>query len=350
MNTDIPKLDIVPILIELVKDASVAVRRRAMAALGEYLFYGSDQIDGSPENEMWEIPFQVVSILVRALKSSSEDEVVVHYAIKTIENIVCKSKPGGAGEKFCFPEFVKVTLKIYKTSKHQGIRNSAIVCLSSVCLLAPKFIREVMGSLEIKNVFAQVSDSEKKSQQALMNLVNLYILYGDENSIRTIFDNLKTITPFMAGFFDHGSVAIKCKTLLFFTMLITEDPALLNDPQQTKVYQLIEKLAFEKNKHLKNVTREFVSLLDCQLERCVEIIDNDFESIVQAAEDEDQEPDSDLQQGYETVVEVFNLISVILSSFHVQDSIFNEEKLSRIFRLTRFYERFVAKSSQAEVY
>lgn len=320
-----------------------------MAALGEYLFYGSDQIDGSPENEMWEIPFQVVSVLVRALKSSSEDEVVVHYAIKTVENIVCKSKSGGAGEKFCFPEFVNAALKIYKTSKHQGIRNSAVVCLSSVCLLAPKFIKEVVSNLEIKAVFYQVSDSEKKSQQALMNLVNLYILFGDESNIRTVFDNLKTITPFMIGFFDHGSVAIKCKTLLFFMMLITEDPALLNDPQQAKVYQLVEKLTVEKNKHLKNVIREFVSLLDCQLERCIEIIDNDFESIVQASEVEDQEPDGDLQQGFETVVEVFNLISVILSSFHVQDSIFSEDKLSRLFRLTRFYERFVTKSSQAAV-
>lgn len=333
----------------MTKDPSNAVRRRAVAALGEYLFYGSDQIDGTPENQIWEIPIQVVTVLIRILKTPSEDEVVLHYTIKTIENIVCKSKPGGAGEKFCFPEFVKVALKIYKSTKHQGIRNSAIVCLSSVCLLAPRYVKEVVESLEIKNIFTQVSDSEKKSQQALMNLVNIYILYGDEQSLRTIFDNLKTITPFITGFFEHGSVAIKCKTLLFFTLLITEDPSLLNDPQQAKVYQLIEKLSLEKNKHLRNTIREFVGLLDSQLDRCLEVIDNDFDAIVQSTVEEDQEMDADLQQGYETVAEVFNLISVILSSFYVQDSVLTEEKLTKIFKLTRFYERFVSQNSQVEV-
>jgi hypothetical protein len=348
VNTDIPKLGIVPILMELLKDPSNNVRRRAIASLGEYLFYGSDQIDGSPENEMWEVPFQVVSTLLRILKNPTEDEVVVHYAVKTVENIVCKSRAGGAGEKFCFPEFIQVCLKLYKTTKHQGIRNSAIVCLSSVCLLAPKYTCEVVQNLELKNIFSQVSDSEKKSQQALMNIVNLYIIYGSEVEVRVVFDNLKTISPFMISFFEHGTVAIKCKTLLLFTMLVAEDPTLLTDPQLTKVFQLIEKLALDKNKHLKNVLKEFVSLLDSQLERCLEIIENDFDTLLQIGIDEETDADAD-PQSFEAVLEIFHLIAVLLSSFHVQDAIISEDKLTRIFRLARFYERFVARPSAVEV-
>lgn len=348
MNADIPKLGIVPVLMELLKDPSNHVRRRAIAALGEYLFYGSDQIDGSPENDIWEIPFQVVSTLIRILKNGSEDEVVLHYAVKTVENIVCKSKSGGAGDKFCFPEFIQVGLKLYKNTKHQGIRNSAIVCLSSVCLLAPAFTAEVVQNLELKNIFAQVSDSEKKSQQALMNLVNLYIMYGSEAEVRVVFDNLKTISPFMISFFEHGSVAVKCKTLLLFTMLVAEDPTLLADPQLSKVFQLIEKLALDKNKHLKNVLKEFVVLLDSQLERCLEIIENDFDMLLQMGADEEGDNEAD-PQNFEAVLEIFHLIAVILSSFHLQDSIFDESKLMRTFQLSRFYERFVARNSRIEV-
>jgi hypothetical protein len=333
---------------ELMKDPSNQVRRRAMGALGEYLFYGSDQIDGSPENDMWEVPYPVVANLLKVLKTTAEDEVVVHYAVKTVENIVCKSKPGGAGEKFCLPEFIKACLKLYKNTKHQGIRNSAIVCVSSICLLAPRFTFEVVLGLELKNIFAQISDTEKKAQQALMNLVNLFIMYGSEAEVRVIFDNLKTISPFMISFFEHGSVAIKCKTLLLFMMLVAEDPTLLADPQLSKVFQLIEKMALDKNKHLRNVLKEFVSLLDSQLERCLEIIENDFELLLQMGADEEGEGEPD-PQSFEAVLEIFQLIAVILSSFHVQDSIFNENKLLRTFKLSRLYERFVAKDSRIEV-
>ena len=348
VNSDIPKLNIASILLELLKDPSSAVRRRAMAALGEYLFYGSDQIDGTPQNEIWEIPFTVIATLLRIVKSSSEDEIVVLYAIKTVENIVCKSKPDGAGRKFCFPDFVQAALKQFRNCRHQGIRNSAIVALSSICILAPKFTNTVVNSLELKNVFAQVADSEKKSQQALMNLVNLYILYGDETSVREVFDNQKTILPFVVSFLEHGTVAIKCKTLLMFTMMIGEDPSLLNDPVQGKIFQLVEKMAGEKNKHLRNVLKEFIGLLDFQLEKCLEIIDTDFEQLLEANNEEEQDAAAE-GQAFETVLDVFSLISVILSSFYVQDCVFGEEKLSLLFRLTRFYDKFNGRDSPVEV-
>jgi serine/threonine-protein kinase ULK4 len=54
-NNEICNLGIADLLANLTKDADAEVRRRATAALGEYLFYGATQLDGSEENSTWEI-------------------------------------------------------------------------------------------------------------------------------------------------------------------------------------------------------------------------------------------------------------------------------------------------------
>jgi len=50
INYEIAKMGIVPLMIELMKDKSPKVKRRAVAVIGEYLFFGATQLDGTPEN------------------------------------------------------------------------------------------------------------------------------------------------------------------------------------------------------------------------------------------------------------------------------------------------------------
>ena len=103
VNNDIAKQGIAAIMIDLLKDKNNRVRRRAVAALGEYIFYGATQLDGTAATEMWDIPYSCISLLVKQIKSS-DDEIVRFYALKTIENITSQSELGGS--KFCIPEFV----------------------------------------------------------------------------------------------------------------------------------------------------------------------------------------------------------------------------------------------------
>lgn len=109
VNNDLAKQGILSITTELVKDKNPKVRRRAIAALGEYIFYGATQLDGTQATEMWDIPHYCISLLMKQIKTS-EDEIVKHYALKSIENITSQSELGGS--KFCFKEFVHLLLGV----------------------------------------------------------------------------------------------------------------------------------------------------------------------------------------------------------------------------------------------
>lgn len=61
-----------------------AVRRRSTAALGELLFYVATQ--PACYSSMWNVPGDVLRVLVE-IPGAQTDEVVQHYAVKTIENI-----------------------------------------------------------------------------------------------------------------------------------------------------------------------------------------------------------------------------------------------------------------------
>ena len=72
------------------KDKSEKVRRKAMAALGELLFYGATQVDEGVEE--WNIPLSLIHSLLKILKNSQEDEVVRVYCCKSIENITAQAR------------------------------------------------------------------------------------------------------------------------------------------------------------------------------------------------------------------------------------------------------------------
>ena len=82
-----------PMLVKLSGGRDRKVRRSALAALGELLFYvtteDEEDVAGRSDAEgsvsQWIIPGSVVPLLLRCLKS--EDVILSHYACKTVHNI-----------------------------------------------------------------------------------------------------------------------------------------------------------------------------------------------------------------------------------------------------------------------
>jgi hypothetical protein len=297
-----------------------------------------------------------VTAFLKVLKTSSEDEVVRHYAIKTIENITsqCKHKGRGGGEKFCMPEFVQICLKLYK-SPHHGIRNSALVSLANVCILYPVFAPETVRAIEIKNIFMQIQDSEKKTQQALLNLINLYLFYGGDEATREMFDYLKYTASFMISFLEHGVVHIKAKTLLTFVMLSRIDISLVSELTNGKFMQIIDKLSQEKNKYLKSVLKEFIQLAREELEKYLEIMENELPSIIGLYKDgnedaNEEEDEAERENQNEAIFEVFNSISVILTSEYVQECVITDEIVVKLFKFIEYYEHFSGRQNGLEVH
>lgn len=66
------------------------MRRKLIAALGEYLFFVATQIENlNNSNKKTKIEFNsiITTFLLKQIKSRNEDEVVKFYIVKTIENI-----------------------------------------------------------------------------------------------------------------------------------------------------------------------------------------------------------------------------------------------------------------------
>ena len=104
------------------------LKRRVIAALGETLFYISSQ-EGEAEGEdaRWIIPTATISCLVRCLKDDS-DEIVRHYAAKTIENVLAQ---GGQEHKRRLVS-VDVATRLLEMSQHG--RNDAMQATCGMAL------------------------------------------------------------------------------------------------------------------------------------------------------------------------------------------------------------------------
>lgn len=90
-------------------DKSEKVRRRGIAALGEYMFYAATQLDEENYAPEWELSSESINLIVKLL-SLLEDDIVRFYACKTLENICAQSLK--AGKRFCTAETIKKLLEI----------------------------------------------------------------------------------------------------------------------------------------------------------------------------------------------------------------------------------------------
>ena len=71
IENELSALGIPNVLIEVMRtEKSEKVKRRCIAALGEYLFYGATQIDEDPGNTVWELSPISYQHLLKVLKNS----------------------------------------------------------------------------------------------------------------------------------------------------------------------------------------------------------------------------------------------------------------------------------------
>lgn len=88
IGNEVAESGLAVLLCEVVKDKNEKVRKKAVASLGEFLFYAATQLDDELVDSIavWEIPQLAIVTITRCL-SSNEEEIVRFYACKTIENI-----------------------------------------------------------------------------------------------------------------------------------------------------------------------------------------------------------------------------------------------------------------------
>lgn len=110
IGNDVAQSGLSNLLCEVVKDKNDKVKRKAVASLGELLFYAATQLDDEHADPVWEISAMSVQVLIDCL-DPNEDEIVRFYACKTIENITAQSI--SAGCSFANLEVGQKLLAIY---------------------------------------------------------------------------------------------------------------------------------------------------------------------------------------------------------------------------------------------
>ncbi len=114
IDNEVAESEVCSVLCEvLTKEANDKVRRKAVAALGEFMFYAATQLDDEQAEQCWEIKDEAVNAIIKALKvdSNETDQTVVFYAVKTLENITAQSN--SAGGRFATVESANYLLQIF---------------------------------------------------------------------------------------------------------------------------------------------------------------------------------------------------------------------------------------------
>lgn len=171
----------------------IKLRRRVAAALGELLFYISSQEDNASEIEgTWNVSNSVLNSFARLLLDE-EDEVILHYVAKTVENIFAQ----GAWEfreRLLYPELVAKLAWLSTRSTSLALQVTSASALSHCYIFlitsctnakeengrlgsaAQSFI-SILSKVHDKceNAFpsfvAAMQDAEPRLQQAYINLL-----------------------------------------------------------------------------------------------------------------------------------------------------------------------------------
>jgi serine/threonine-protein kinase ULK4 len=133
IDPDILKFGIIAGFMEALKDKSEKVRRKAMAALGELLFYGATQVDEKVSE--WDLSMNLIHSLLKLLKNPSEDEIVKIYCCKSIENITAQAKE--VGLKFAQFDTLQVLASCFNSTKNEGFRSSICCTIHHILQLNP---------------------------------------------------------------------------------------------------------------------------------------------------------------------------------------------------------------------
>jgi serine/threonine-protein kinase ULK4 len=110
IDNELAESEVAQALIDVMEDRNEKVRRRAIAALGEYLFYAATQLDEENYDQVWDLSAHSIELITKCLNIQEEDDIVRFYACKTLENICAQSTR--AGRKFATSDTLKKLLCI----------------------------------------------------------------------------------------------------------------------------------------------------------------------------------------------------------------------------------------------
>ncbi|GLC54130.1 hypothetical protein PLESTB_000827100 [Pleodorina starrii] len=305
ISEELAQTGVVETLSEALKDKNERVRRRVIATLGELLFYiATQQQDnaaaaagngGAPPADpsiVWGITSNTYAQVIRLLKDK-EDEVAVHYAVKTVENIC--SQGGEWASRFATQDVVYSLVQIItNTAKGEQLRATAASTLARLLRHSPLLvahtvdkygIRLFVGCLLEGTVSASASagggagggssngggagGASSKVQTAALNLLNLTLSQPDLSTrARAALAEERGLLPGLIALMDHSMAIIRAKAVVTVMLLSRLSPRWLLEACKFKLVPAAERLARDKDEYLART----VSALRAEVARLVPAI------------------------------------------------------------------------------
>ncbi|GAQ82018.1 Serine-threonine protein kinase FUSED [Klebsormidium nitens] len=266
IDEDLAASGIVPILTEAAKDKQERVKRRAIASLGELLFYIATQSEQSPKAAnsppAWEVP-EITFTAVGSMLRRGEDEVAQHYAVKTMENIA--SQGGAWASKFASGETVANLVFIFQNSKLEHLRATAGSCLVRLARFHPPVLPAALEKLGVRALVRGLAEGSSKTQQTYLNLLNMGLQAGVRIGATRLQTQLmaeeRGLVPTLVGLLEHASEVLRAKALVAGWALCQASTRWLVALCNAKVTSVLERLARDRDEYVQRCLEAFLSLV-----------------------------------------------------------------------------------------
>lgn len=272
IQNDLAESEICIVLCETCANKSEGVSRRAVAALGEFLFYAATQLDEENAEVIWNIPKEAIETIYNQL-GLDIDEVTKHYAVKTIENITAQSM--SAGILFATLDMATALLGIYNSTQLEGLKVSAAVSVSHICKLNSMIFPTIFESITCQGYCAILNDGPQRIQQAFVTMLNIALT----NPYPKLNDSLMEEPKFreaMSGLLENSNIVVKGKAILTILLLFKMNPHWIILVDEFKFYTTCDRMSRDYSKYIQYC---LLCLIDGVLElmpKILGIIKKDF--------------------------------------------------------------------------
>ena len=243
LNISLDKYNLTEILISFIADTNLCLNRKAMATLGEYLFFVSTQVEveldtlqkGVKPN--WSISQEALKALLFALNHI--DEKVRFYSLKAIENI-CTLTNVSRNYFTMNDDYISKIIDIFNfPCQNPEIKTSAISTVSYMIKLNPSLMKVFIDKMDDINIV--IENENHKNQQYIINCL-LFGIEKDKKNIKYISKN--KLMPTLINLLDNSNNIIKGKVLLLITLIFNEINIIIK--YGTIIFNILHHLRKEK--------------------------------------------------------------------------------------------------------
>jgi serine/threonine-protein kinase ULK4 len=274
ISPEISRSGILTVLADGLKENDQSIRRASIACFGELLFYISTQNSEAEGNETWKVSSAILKKLTVALRPG--DQVVQHYAAKTVENIAAHN--ADMVIRMMSEEMVTCLLEIFRTATIDVLRITALSALSRLAYHSPQVLC-IMASRHAMDVLVSgLKSGSSRLEQPSLNLVNCglmgQLLYEHhihqhdstqalrdkdnkpisyeqmEEMIGRAITDYEPLIPAVFQLVQTAPPVVKAKAILSMSLLLDRSPSWFGVVAEMKLLVHLEKLARERDAYL----------------------------------------------------------------------------------------------------